>query len=134
MKVLIVEDNSLSLELATTVLELAGHDVVQAESGEGVLELARDCRPDLILMDVSLPGKDGLEVTRELKTDPELRAIPVVAVTAHAMAGDQERVLAAGCEGYLTKPIDTRTFAQDVQRYAAAGVPQTEGGQSVGWP
>lgn len=134
MKVLIVEDNSLSLELATTVLELAGHDVVQAESGEGVLELARDCRPDLILMDVSLPGKDGLEVTRELKTDPELRAIPVVAVTAHAMAGDQERVLAAGCEGYLTKPIDTRTFAQDVQRYAAAGVPQTEGGQSVGRP
>lgn len=134
MKVLIVEDNSLSLELATTVLELAGHDVVQAESGEGVLELARDCRPDLILMDVSLPGKDGLEVTRELKADPELRAIPVVAVTAHAMAGDQERVLAAGCEGYLTKPIDTRTFAQDVQRYAAAGVPQTEGGQSVGRP
>lgn len=118
MKILVVEDNPLNLELTTDLLEMAGHQVLQAESGERVLEIVRQDLPDLILMDVSLPGKDGLELTSELKADPELRGIPVVAVTAHAMAGDQERVLAVGCEGYLTKPIDTRTFAQQVERFA----------------
>lgn len=117
MKILLVEDNPLNLELATDLLELAGHEVVPAETGELALELARQQPFDLILIDVSLPGKDGLQVTAELKSDANTRDIPVVAVTAHAMVGDREKVLAAGCKGYLTKPINTRTFAEEVAAF-----------------
>jgi CheY-like chemotaxis protein len=121
-RILVVEDNPLNLELATDLLEGCGFTVIAAQSGEGGLRLAREAMPDLILMDLSLPGMDGLEATRALKADPQTAAIPVIAVTAHAMKGDQERALEAGCEGYITKPIDTRMFpiviGQHLQRIA----------------
>ncbi len=117
MMILVVEDNPLNLELVTDLLEMSGHTVVGADSGEAALDIA--CRQplDLILMDVSLPGKDGLTTTAELKADPKTRDIPVVAVTAHSMARDLERIMEAGCDGYVTKPIDAQTFASDIAKF-----------------
>jgi len=116
-KVLVVEDNSMNLELAKDLLEACGIEVISASSGESALKLAHDHGPDLILMDLSLPGMDGLQATAALKRDPKTRLIPIVAVTAHAMKGDEQRALAAGCEGYITKPIDTRMFPTLVAEY-----------------
>jgi CheY-like chemotaxis protein len=115
--VLVVEDNPLNMELTTDVLEVAGFAVCQAFTAEEGIELARSARPDLVLMDVSLPGMDGLTATGILKADATLRSIPVVALTAHAMSGDRERVLAAGCDGYITKPIDTRGLVGSVSAF-----------------
>ncbi len=123
-KILIVEDNPMNLELATDLLEAAGYVVIQAGSSEEGIELARAEFPDLILMDVGLPGMNGLEATGVLKQDPATKDIPVIAITAHAMKGDEEKALAAGCAGYLTKPIDTRAFPKMVTRFIeSAGVP-----------
>lgn len=115
-RVLIVEDNPLSLELLREVLEADGHRVIPAISGSEALSLARAERPDLILMDIQLPGIDGLTVTRALKAEPETREIPVVGVSAHAMRDDIDRALQAGCVAYLPKPIDTRRFRDLVAR------------------
>jgi CheY-like chemotaxis protein len=109
-KVLVVEDNPLNLELATDLLEACGIEVISANTGEIAVRLAQEQMPNLILMDLSLPGMDGLQATAALKAHPRTRSIPVVAVTAHAMKGDEQKALAAGCEGYITKPIDTRMF------------------------
>ena len=109
-KVLLVEDNPLNLELATDLLEASGFEVISAQTGEAGIKLAREAQPDLILMDLSLPGMDGIEATKALKADAQTSGIPIVAVTAHAMKGDEQKALAAGCEGYVTKPIDTRMF------------------------
>lgn len=117
MIILVVEDNPLNQELVTDLLELAGHSVVAADSGEVALEIARSQPLDLILMDVSLPGKDGLTITAELKADPATRGIPVIAVTAHSMVKDKERIMAAGCDGYVTKPIDAQTFASEIEKF-----------------
>jgi CheY-like chemotaxis protein len=115
--ILVVDDNELNLALTRAVLERAGHDVEAARSGdEAVVSIARR-RPDLVLMDVQLPGRDGLDVTRALKSQPATAGIPIVALTAHAMVGDQETALAAGCAGYICKPIDTRTFVAEVSRF-----------------
>ncbi len=123
-KILIVEDNPMNLELATDLLEAAGYVVIQAGTAEEGIKLARDEFPDLILMDVGLPGMDGLEATGVLKQDPATKDIPVIAITAHAMKGDEEKALAAGCAGYITKPIDTRAFPKMVTRFIeSAGVP-----------
>ncbi len=123
-KILIVEDNPMNLELATDLLEAAGYVVIQAETAEAGIKLARDEFPDLILMDVGLPGMDGLEATGVLKQDPTTKDIPVIAITAHAMKGDEAKALAAGCAGYITKPIDTRAFPKMVTRFIeSAGVP-----------
>jgi CheY-like chemotaxis protein len=112
--ILIIEDNAANLELATDLLVAGGFSVRQAhDAGEG-LQIARQALPDLILMDLSLPGRDGLSATRELKADPATRHIPVVALTAHAMIGDERIARESGCDGYLTKPIDTRRFAQSL--------------------
>lgn len=116
-KVLLVEDNPLNLELATDLLEVCGIEVISANTGEIAVKLAQEQMPDLILMDLSLPGMDGLQATAALKADPRTRFIPVVAVTAHAMKGDEQKALAAGCEGYITKPIDTRMFPTLVAEY-----------------
>jgi CheY-like chemotaxis protein len=116
-KVLLVEDNPLNLELATDLLEACGIQVISANTGEIAVKLAQEQNPDLILMDLSLPGMDGLQATAALKADPQTRAIPVVAVTAHAMKGDEQKALDAGCEGYITKPIDTRMFPTLVAQY-----------------
>lgn len=119
--ILIVEDNAINMELATDLLEAAGYVVHQARSAEEAIQAAQAVHPHLILMDVSLPGMDGLAATRALKSDPATRAIPVIILTAHAMKGDEDKAKVAGCAGYITKPIDTRAFPQTVARILAGG-------------
>jgi two-component system cell cycle response regulator DivK len=109
-KVLIVEDNPANMKLAAFLLESAGHTVLSATDAEVGLTLARDEHPNLILMDIQLPGMDGLEATVLLKRDDATRAIPVIALTALAMKGDEERMRAAGCDGYIAKPMAYRDF------------------------
>ena len=104
-RVLIIEDNPTNLKLATFLLQSVGHTVLSATDAEAGLARARAERPDLILMDVQLPGMSGLEATTQLKADAATRAIPVVALTALAMKGDEERIRAAGCDGYIAKPM-----------------------------
>ena len=116
-KILIVEDNPMNLELATDLLEASGYVIIQAGTAEEGIKLTRAEFPDLILMDVGLPGMDGLEATGNLKQDPTTKDIPVIAMTAHAMRGDEEKAVAAGCSGYITKPIDTREFPKAVARF-----------------
>jgi two-component system cell cycle response regulator DivK len=109
-RVLVVEDNPANMKLATFLLASAGHDVLCAMDAEAGLTLARDGRPELILMDIQLPGMDGLEATALLKRDDATRAIPVIALTALAMKGDEARIRAAGCDGYIAKPMDYKQF------------------------
>jgi two-component system, cell cycle response regulator DivK len=115
--ILVVEDNETNQMLFRAVLELDGYRVAVAGSAGEAWEELRQDRPGLILMDVQLPGQDGLSLTRDLKNDPTTSAIPVVALTAHAMNGDREMALEAGCAGYIAKPIDTRTFAAQVGEF-----------------
>ena len=115
--ILIIENNPLSLELVTDLLEAAGYDVLQASTAEEGIRLANAELPHLILMDLSLPGMDGLRATKILKKSPSTMDIPVIALTAQAMKGDEQKVLAAGCDGYITKPINTRKFLKDVDRF-----------------
>ncbi len=116
-KILIVEDNLMNMELATDLLEASGYVVIQSVVAEEGIKLARVESPDLILMDVGLPGMDGLEATGGLKQNPTTKDIPVIAMTAHAMKGDEEKAVAAGCAGYITKPIDTREFPKAMARF-----------------
>jgi CheY-like chemotaxis protein len=116
-KILIIEDNLLNLELATDLLEANGFAVSSAQTAEEGLRMARELLPDLVLMDFSLPGMDGLTATKNLKSDPATRRLVVVGLTANAMKGDAEAALNAGCDGYLTKPIDTRTFIATVTKF-----------------
>jgi two-component system cell cycle response regulator DivK len=109
-KVLIVEDNPANMTLATFLLQSAGHVVLSARDAETGLALARVEQPDLVLMDIQLPGMDGLEATALLKSDRSTRAIPVIALTALAMKGDEQRILAAGCDGYIAKPLAYKEF------------------------
>ena len=115
--VLIVEDNELNMKLFHDLLEAHGYDTVGTRSGIEALELARTHRPDLILMDIHLPEVSGLEVTKWIKDDPELQRIPVVAVTAFAMNGDEERIRQGGCEAYLSKPISIARFMETVRHF-----------------
>ncbi len=108
--VLVVEDNAANMTLAVFLLESAGHSVWKAVNAEAGLLLAREQHPDLILMDIQLPGMDGLEATALLKADEDTRDIPVIALTALAMKGDEERIRAAGCNGYISKPLSYRAF------------------------
>jgi CheY-like chemotaxis protein len=113
-KILVVDDNLVNLKLASDVLECSGFNVIKAgDAEEAQAVLARDL-PDLILMDIALPGMDGLTLTRKLKAEPRTRHIHVIALTAFAMKGDDEKALEAGCDGYITKPIDTRRLAEQV--------------------
>jgi len=109
-RVLIVEDNPANMTLATFLLQSASHVVLSARDAETGIALARVEQPDLILMDIQLPGMDGLEATALLKSDPSTRAIPVIALTALAMKGDEQRILAAGCDGYIAKPLAYKEF------------------------
>ena len=115
--VLVVEDNPLNRELVVDLLESAGYTVLQADEGVGLLERVRAGQPGLILLDLQLPGLDGVTLARQLKGDPATREIPVVAMTAYARLEDQERALEAGCDGYLRKPLDTQGFLQAVARH-----------------
>ena len=121
--ILIVDDNPVNARLASLTLELAGFKVQTAADAQQALDAIAQTLPRLILMDVQLPGMDGLELTRRLKADPATAAIPVVAITSYAMRGDEERVRAAGCDGYIAKPIDTRTFAATVDGFLTAAEP-----------
>ncbi len=118
-KVLIIEDNLLNLELATDLLEANGFIVSSAQTAEEGLRMAREILPDLVLMDFGLPGMDGLSATKNLKANPATCHVAVVGLTAHAMKGDEAIALKAGCDGYLTKPIDTRTFIATITRFIA---------------
>ena len=120
--ILLVEDNEANQMLARAVLELEGYVVHVAGSGPELYESLRDGVPDLILMDIQLPGQDGLTLTRMLKADPATSAIPVVALTAHAMTGDRQLAINAGCSGYISKPIDTRTFGTLVRQFLSTSV------------
>ena len=127
-KVLIIEDNAANMTLATFLLESAGHSVINATDAEAGLTLARDEQPQLILMDIQLPGMDGLEATRLLKHEGATRDIPVIALTALAMKGDEERIRAAGCDGYIAKPLAYKEFLAIVS--ARLEIPSTAGNLS----
>ena len=120
--VMIVEDNELNMKLFHDLLEAHGYHPVGTSDGIGALDLARKRRPDLILMDIQLPEVSGLEVTKWLKEDRELKAIPVVAVTAFAMKGDEKRIREAGCEAYLSKPVAVAQFIETIRRFLGAGL------------
>ena len=115
--VLIVEDNELNMKLFHDLLEAHGYRTLQSRNGFDAMDLARADRPDLILMDIQLPEVSGLEVTKWLKEDDDLRAIPVIAVTAFAMKGDEERIRQGGCEAYISKPISVAKFLETVKSY-----------------
>ncbi|HSY48266.1 MAG TPA: response regulator [Thermoanaerobaculia bacterium] len=117
-RVLVVEDNDMNMQLVEYLLEEGGYQIVKAASGEEALSVARGEDPvDLILMDIHLPGIDGLSVVREMKADARTSAIPILALTAHAMRGDKDRFLEAGCDGYISKPIDVKTFLSSIRQY-----------------
>lgn len=115
--VLIVEDNELNMKLFHDLLEAHGYRTLQSRNGFDAMEIARANRPDLILMDIQLPEVSGLEVTKWIKEDDELKAIPVIAVTAFAMKGDEERIRQGGCEAYISKPISVVKFLETVRSY-----------------
>lgn len=120
-RILVVEDNPMNMELTVDLLELQGYEVLAAQNGQEALEIL-DCEHlDLVLMDVQLPGMDGLAVTKKMKENPKTKHIPVVALTAHAMKGDEERMLNHGCVGYIAKPIDTREFPKAVEKFIGKG-------------
>ncbi len=121
-KILLIEDNAVNRDLTQFLLESQGYQVREAATAEEAFEILKTERPHLIVMDIQLPGMDGLEATKKLKENPATRDIPVVAVTSYAMKGDREGAAAAGCVGYITKPIDKTTFLQQVAAHLATRV------------
>jgi len=119
-KILIVEDNELNMRLFNDLLEAQGYEIIQARQGIEALKLAHMHFPDLILMDIQLPEISGLEVTKWIKDDEKLKKIPIIAVTAFAMKGDEQRIRESGCEGYIAKPISIVPFLQTIQHHLAA--------------
>jgi CheY-like chemotaxis protein len=118
--ILVVEDNDMNMQLVEFLLEEGGYRIVKATSGEEALAITRNgagTAPDLILMDIHLPGMEGLSVVRAIKSDERTARIPILALTAHAMRGDKDRFLEAGCDGYISKPIDVKTFIASIERY-----------------
>ena len=119
-QILLIEDNEQNRYLATFLLERRGYEVVSAPDGIQGIELAERLRPQMILLDIQLPGMDGYAVARALRNMPALQAVPIVAVTSYAMAGDREKTIAAGCDGYMEKPIDPETFVSEIERHLEA--------------
>lgn len=123
--ILVVDDNATNLRLAADVLECEGHTVLRANDAQEALAILQHTRPEVILLDIQMPGMDGLELTRRLKADPASQHIRIVALTSFAMKGDEQKAREAGCDGYITKPIDTRQLPKQVadilQRGAASG-------------
>jgi two-component system, cell cycle response regulator DivK len=116
-RVLVIEDNETNLYLTTFLLSKAGHEIVQARDGRSAIELASTMKPQLILLDIQLPIMDGYAVAGALRANPALADVPIVAVTSYAMVGDRERILAAGCNGYIEKPIDPDTFVHELSAF-----------------
>jgi len=125
-RVLVIEDNAANMRLATFLLESNGHVVLPAVDAEAGLTIARAEQPDLVLMDIQLPGMDGLQATAKLKDDPMTRTIPVIALTALAMKGDEERIRAAGCDGYIAKPLSYKGFLTTVNAHLPDEVAQVK--------
>ena len=115
--ILIVEDNELNMKLFNDLLQAHGYTTIQTKDGRDVLKLAREHKPDLVIMDIQLPEISGLELTKMLKADDELKHIPVIAVTAFAMKGDEEKILEGGCEGYIAKPISVPNFLETLKKF-----------------
>jgi CheY-like chemotaxis protein len=115
--ILVVEDNELNMKLVKGLIKIGKHRMLEAPDAESGIQLIREQRPDLVLMDIQLPGMDGLSAAKVIKEDPTLKDIPIVALTSYAMQGDEEKALAAGCTGYIAKPIDTRKFLETVSKY-----------------
>ncbi len=115
-KILIVEDNELTMRPVHDLLEVHGYETLQTKDGREVIGLAKEHRPDLILMDIQLPEVSGLEVTRWIKEDDDLKMIPVIAVTAFAMKGDEEKIRSGGCEAYIARPISVSNFLQTIEK------------------
>jgi CheY-like chemotaxis protein len=119
-RVLVIDDNAVNLELAAVLLKSAGLEVTTADSAEAALHQIAQARPQLVLLDIQMPGTDGLALLRRLRADQALAGLKVVAFTAYAMKGDRERLLAAGCDGYISKPIEMSSFAGQVLHFLAA--------------
>jgi len=124
-KILIVEDNELNLKLFKDLLGAHGFETFETKDGLNVPSLVREIRPDLILMDIQLPEISGFDITRNLKAEPDLRDIPIIAVTAFAMKDDEERILKAGCEAYISKPISIIPFLQTIERFVSVKMKET---------
>jgi two-component system cell cycle response regulator DivK len=116
-EIMVVDDNLINLKLASDLLEIDGFKVYKYEDAESAMDALKHIHPDLILMDVALPGMDGLQLTRILKSTENTKDIKIIAVTAFAMKGDMEKIMAAGCDGYISKPIDTRKFKEQILQY-----------------
>lgn len=126
--IMVVDDNPTNLKLAADVLECEGHSILRAQDAEEAQEILKRTTPDLILMDIQMPGMDGLTLTRLLKANPAYQRVQIVALTSFAMKGDEEKAREAGCDGYITKPIDTRNFPIQVAEMLRRGVaPRTKG-------
>ena len=123
-KILVIEDNQMNMMLVRDLLQLDGYTVVEAMDAEKGVQLAREHLPDLILMDIQLPGMDGLEATRIICQDPVLKMVPVVALTSYAMKGDEQMATEAGCAGYIAKPLDTRSFNNTVSGFLKSDRPK----------
>ena len=115
--ILVIEDDAFSMKLVTSLLEIGNFNILEALDAETGIRLAREHQPDLILMDIQLPGMDGLSATRAMKYEPALNNTPIVALTANAMVGDKEKALEAGCTGYISKPIDVRAFLDNLSHF-----------------
>ena len=115
--ILVIEDNELNMKLVKGLLEIGKYRMLEATDAEFGIQLIREQRPDLVLMDIQLPGMDGLSATEIIKEDPLIKDIPIVALTSYAMQGDEEKALASGCTGYIAKPINTRKFLKTISRY-----------------
>ncbi|MCK5003844.1 MAG: response regulator [Candidatus Aminicenantes bacterium] len=115
--ILIIEDNEQNLYLITFILESRGHTIIPAMDGESGIRIAGEIKPDIILLDIQLPGLDGYEVAKRLRNNPDLKNIPIVAVTSYAMVGDKEKALESGCTGYIEKPINPDTFPVEVEKF-----------------
>jgi CheY-like chemotaxis protein len=129
--ILVVDDNPMNLKLLRLLLAHEGFDVVTAIDAEAAEVVLATVHPTLILMDIQLPGKDGLDFTREIKANPTTRGITIIALTAYAMKGDDQKALAAGCDGYIPKPIDIETFIQDIQTYLISSDIRDRGGETL---
>jgi len=121
LKILVIDDNAINMKLVSDILSKAGYEVIEAGDAESGIVLAREELPDVILMDIQLPGMDGLEATRLLKNDPKTGHIRIIAVTAFAMKGDRERILQAGCDDYIAKPVVYREVVEKVYRMRKQG-------------
>ena len=115
--ILVIEDNALNMKLVKSLLGIGKYSILAAEDAESGMQVARENHPDLILMDIQLPGMDGLTATTILKADQKVNTIPIVALTSHAMEGDDKKALAAGCDGYIAKPIDTKNFLATIGQF-----------------